>query len=80
MGFRRSGYVWRKGEALIRVEGIIRAEKAAQLVGRRVLWQKDGYKRHIGKVLGPHGRKGVLRVRFKRGPPAWSAGSEIEVE
>lgn len=80
LGFRRSKNAWKRGEVLIQVDGIRDVGEAAQLVGRRVIWQKEGWRRHVGKVLGPHGRKGTLRVRFKRSPPAWSAGSEIEVE
>lgn len=79
LGFRRSKNASKKREALIRVEGVRSAEKAAQLVGHRVLWRKEGFRHHRGKVLGPHGRKGILRVRFRRHPPAWSGGSEIEI-
>lgn len=49
LGYRRSKRAGRKGEALIRVEGVRSAEKAAQLIGRRVFWQKERTRRYKGK-------------------------------
>ncbi len=79
LGYRRSKKARGKREALIRVEGMRSAEKAAQLIGRKVFCKKDEKTHYKGKVQGPHGRKGILRVRFKKRPPAWSVGSKIEI-
>jgi len=80
VGYRRGKSSWKKGEALIRVEGIRSVEKAAQLIGRKVLIKNGKGRHYVGKVLRPHGRKGVVRVRFRKGPPAWSVGAEVEIQ
>jgi len=51
---------------------------AKQMVGLRVGWPADEPKIY-GKIVGIHGRKGVLRVKFKRGLPGQALGSHVEI-
>jgi ribosomal protein L35AE/L33A len=51
---------------------------AGQLTGRKVLW-KQGKCELVGKVLGLHGRNGVVRVRFKHGVPGQAIGATVKL-
>ncbi len=51
---------------------------AKQMVGMRVGWPADEPKIY-GKIVAIHGRKGVLRVKFKKGLPGQALGSHVEI-
>jgi ribosomal protein L35AE/L33A len=48
------------------------------MVGLRVGWPADVPKIY-GKIVGIHGRKGVLRVRFKRGLPGQALSTNVKI-
>jgi len=52
---------------LIRLAGVTTDEQAAAFVGRRVLLRINDKVSVSGRVIGPHGGNGILRVRFHRG-------------
>jgi large subunit ribosomal protein L35Ae len=43
-----------------------------------VVW-KGGNKEFIGKIVGFHGKKGAVRVRFKKGVPGTALGTTVEL-
>ena len=65
-------------ECLIEFENVISAGLASKLVGRKVTW-KNGTTKLIGKIRGPHGKNGMVRVRFVRGVPGQAIGSVVEL-
>jgi large subunit ribosomal protein L35Ae len=65
-------------ECLIQFEKFSSVALAGQLIGRKVIWQK-GNSRHGGKVVGLHGKKGMVRVRFTRGVPGQALGTTVEL-
>ena len=57
------------------------ADSAAQLgalVGKKVVW-KNGKKNLIGKIVGSHGKNGMLRAKFKKGVPGQAIGQTVEL-
>ena len=65
-------------ECLIQFEMTDSVALAGQLMGRKVTWKK-GKSRHIGKVVGLHGKNGLVRVRFTRGVPGQALGTTVEL-
>jgi large subunit ribosomal protein L35Ae len=65
-------------ECLIEFENVTSAGLACKLVGQKVIW-KNGTTKLIGKIRGPHGKNGMVRVRFVRGVPGQAIGSIVEL-
>jgi large subunit ribosomal protein L35Ae len=66
-------------ECLIEFENINSASLASNLVGKKVTWT-NGTTKLIGKIRGPHGKNGMVRVRFVRGVPGQAIGSIVELK
>jgi len=65
-------------ECLIEFENVNSASLASKLVGQKVTWT-NGTAKIVGKIRGPHGRNGIVRVRFVRGVPGQAIGSIVEL-
>ena len=52
---------------------------AGQLVGQKVVWS-NSKKVFIGKIMGLHGRNGMVRVRFSRPVPGQAIGTIVEIK
>ncbi len=65
-------------ECLIQFDGVTSSGLAGQLVGRKVTWAGKN-SLHIGKVVGPHGGNGMVKVRFHRGVPGQAIGTIVEM-
>jgi large subunit ribosomal protein L35Ae len=65
-------------ECLVQFTGVVSAAQAGQLLGKKVLW-KGNNKRHVGKIVGFHGKNGVVRVKFKKGLPGQALGTIVEL-
>lgn len=79
LGFRRGRRTQVCNQFLLEVEGVDSKGKAAQLIGRRVLWRSPGGKDIFGKITNVHGGRGVLRARFSRGLPGSALGTRAEI-
>jgi large subunit ribosomal protein L35Ae len=65
-------------ECLIEFENVNSEALASKLVGQKVTWKNETTKL-VGKVRGPHGKNGMVRVRFPRGVPGQAIGSVVEL-
>jgi large subunit ribosomal protein L35Ae len=65
-------------ECLIEFETVTSSSLACQLVGQKVTW-KNGSKKMIGQVMGPHGRNGMVKVRFVHGVPGQAIGTKVQL-
>ena len=65
-------------EYLIRFQNAESVNEAGQLIGRKVAWPL-GEKKCIGKIVGLHGRKGLVKARFRKGLPGTALGSLVEI-
>ncbi len=58
---------------------LAKPQEAGKLVGARVSWSREGGPTILGRVVGPHGRKGALRVRWDRGVPPQALGTKVTI-
>ena len=65
-------------ECLIQFTDTGSPAQSGQLIGQKVLWKGEKKKR-IGKIVGFHGKKGVVRVKFKKGVPGQALGTIVEL-
>jgi len=68
----------RSKECIIKFAHITSVSEASGLVGRKVAW-KVGKKKIVGKIVALHGKKGVVRARFRRGLPGQALGTTVEL-
>ncbi|MDI6805626.1 MAG: 50S ribosomal protein L35ae, partial [Candidatus Bathyarchaeia archaeon] len=40
---------------------------------------KNGKNKFVGKIVALHGKKGLVRVRFRRGLPGQALGTKVEL-
>jgi large subunit ribosomal protein L35Ae len=52
--------------------------KADQIIGRKVVL-KYGKNNFIGKIVGFHGRNGVVKAKFRKGVPGQALGTTVEL-
>ena len=65
-------------ECLIQFAHVNSASLACQLINRKVVW-KQGDSKFIGKIAGSHGKKGVVKVKFRKGVPGKALGTTVEL-
>jgi len=63
---------------LIQFIGENTISKAGQLIGRKVV-VKYGKNSFIGRIMGLHGKKGVVTAKFHRGIPGQAIGARVEL-
>jgi large subunit ribosomal protein L35Ae len=51
---------------------------AGQLVGQKVVWT-NGKNKFTGKIMGLHGRNGIVRVKFARPVPGQAIGTVVKL-
>ena len=78
--FRGSRRVKRTNQMILQVPGVDDKEKAAKLVGKKVVWKTSAGKPMTGQITNIHGNSGALRVRFDTGMPGQSIGQKVVVE
>jgi len=65
-------------ECLIQFAHANSVSLAGQLIGRKVVWKK-GKNTLIGKIVKLHGKKGVVRAKFRKGVPGQALGTTVEL-
>jgi ribosomal protein L35AE/L33A len=65
-------------ECIIQFVHVKSVSEASRLIGRKVAW-KSGENKIIGKIVSLHGKKGLVRVRFRRGVPSQALGTTVEL-
>jgi large subunit ribosomal protein L35Ae len=65
-------------ECLIQFANTDSVFETGKLIGRKVIW-KEGKNKIVGKIMGLHGRKGVVRAKFRKGVPGHALGTTVEV-
>jgi large subunit ribosomal protein L35Ae len=65
-------------ECLIQFAHINSASLAGQLISRKVVW-RQGDSKFMGKIAGSHGKKGVVKVKFRKGVPGQALGTSVEL-
>lgn len=65
-------------ECIIRFTQVKSVSEAGRLIGRKVAW-KGGKKKIVGKIVALHGKKGLVRARFRKGMPGQALGTTVEL-
>ncbi len=66
-------------EVLVSVPGINSKREAGKLIGKKAVWKDEKGNEYEGYVSGLHGRRGTLKVKFKKPLPAKSLGKPINI-
>ncbi|WP_048148045.1 50S ribosomal protein L35ae [Palaeococcus ferrophilus] len=77
LNYARGKHNQRNHHMLVEIEGVRTREEASRYIGRKVVWKSPRGKRITGKILRPHGEKGVVRVYFEVGLPGQALGDEV---
>lgn len=65
-------------ECLIQFETFDSASLAGKLIGQKVTWA-SGKSKFVGKIMGAHGKNGLVRVKFPHGVPGQAIGSWVKL-
>ncbi len=68
----------RSKECIIQFAHVNSVSEASRLIGRKVAWQ-SGRNRIIGKIVALHGKKGLVRARFRKGIPGQALGTTVKL-
>jgi len=68
----------RPKECIIQFTHVNSVSEASRLIGRKVAL-KIGKNRMVGKIVALHGKKGLVRARFRKGVSGQSLGTTIEL-
>lgn len=78
VGYRTGPKTQRSKECILKFPEVRSRGEAARLMGRKVAWPV-GERSVRGKIVGLHGKSGLVRARFRRGVPGQALGTRIEV-
>jgi len=80
VNYKGSRHVQVGNQMIVQVEGSDSKEKAAEFVGKSIVWKSPAGKEIKGEVRAPHGNSGALRVLFETGMPGQSVGAKVDVK
>jgi len=79
LNYRLGPFTQHNKELLTKVLNIRNESEASEYIGRKVVWRSIGGKKIVGKVVGIHGKNGVMRVRFRAGLPGQAIGTNVDI-
>ncbi|MHC1586389.1 MAG: 50S ribosomal protein L35ae [Candidatus Hecatellaceae archaeon] len=79
VNFRRGPKTQKNNELIIEIPRVHGKDEAAKFIGRKVILEAQSGKKFIGTVVSTHGRKGRLRVRFRKGIPGQLLGCPLKI-
>ena len=79
VSFRRGRRTSYRNQIIVEVPGYKTRKEASRLIGKKVVWETPGGKKLKGVITAPHGNKGRVRVRFKKGVPGQIIGERVEI-
>lgn len=79
MNFRRGRHRQTTNQMILAVEGVDSREKAARLVGKKVVWKSPAGREIKGEIKSAHGGKGAVRALFEKGMPGQSISTKAEI-
>ena len=80
VNFRLGRHTQKPNHMILLPAGISVKEKAADLIGKKVVWKSPAGKELIGKIASTHGSKGAVRAIFETGMPGQSIGQKVVIE
>ncbi len=80
LGYRRGSNTQYTSEVLALVRGVSGYKEACRLIGKKAVYVDEHGNTYHGKVVGVHGRKGVVRIVFKPNLPGQAIGKEFRLK
>ncbi|MBU5690003.1 MAG: 50S ribosomal protein L35ae [Candidatus Aenigmatarchaeota archaeon] len=77
LGYRRGSTTQNVNQVLI--DFGIDVSKAAELVGKELLWTSPSGKQIKGKVIAIHGKKGIVRAKFNPNLPGQAKSTKVNL-
>ncbi|MEM2419768.1 MAG: 50S ribosomal protein L35ae [Candidatus Bathyarchaeia archaeon] len=65
-------------ECIIQFLHVNSVSEASRLIGRKVAWDNGDIK-IVGKIVDVHGKKGLVRARFRKGLPGQALGTVVQL-
>lgn len=78
INYRLGPKTQRSKQCIIQFAHVNSVSEASMLIGRKVAWENDKTK-ILGKIVALHGKKGLVRARFRKGVPAQALGTLIKL-
>ena len=78
--YRRGKRTQRNNQMLIEIDMVDNRSKASEFIGRKVVWENKSGTKIMGKIIGTHGKKGVVKAAFKKGLPGQAIGTPIIIK
>jgi len=66
-------------EVLVDLPNVKNKKNAGKFVGKKAIWKDKKGKSYIGYVSGIHGRKGTLKIKFKKPLPATALAQSVNI-
>ncbi len=79
VNYRRGRRTMHGNQVILEVPGVGNKEKAASLLGKKVVAKVSDSKTVVGVVSGLHGNSGRVRVIFSKGVPGQIVGKRVEI-
>jgi large subunit ribosomal protein L35Ae len=79
ISYRRGPGTQRSRECLIKFPNVKSRFEASKLIGRKIVWSDGKSSTIAGVILSPHGKKGIVRARFRKGLPGQALGSLVRI-
>lgn len=77
--FRGGKHTKHNSQMIVYVKGITKKDKAAELVGKAVVWTSPAKKELKGKITATHGNSGAVRVKFETGMPGQAVSQKVKI-
>jgi len=65
-------------ECILQLTNVKSSNDASRFIGRKVAWLIGEHKIK-GKIVALHGRKGLVRAKFRKGLPQEAIGTSVEI-
>ncbi len=78
VSYRTGPKTQRSKECVLKFPNVRSPSEAARLIGRKVAWPV-GERKIRGKIVALHGKRGLVRVRFRRGVSGQALGTRVEI-
>jgi len=78
VSYRMGPKTQRSNECVLKFPDVGSSSEAARLIGRKVAWPV-GDRKIRGKIVALHGKRGLVRVRFRRGVSGQALGTRVEI-
>ena len=80
VNYKQGRHTQTTNQMIIKVASVDSKEKAAKLVGKRVVYTNKQGKKIVGEIRSAHGNKGALRVLFEKGMPGQAISERVVIE